>query len=111
MSNAYENLKETLEKDEVIEGISFGGWGWGGYRESNPPLVPKDKQGVVLSEDEAKPLMVGWELYSGHGAPLAYALYVWTNKRVMWLTQYDGATSLDSMPRHPSNCEVHMPGG
>ena len=111
MSNAYTDLKKALEKDEVIEGISFGDWGWGGYHEPDPPPVPKDKRGIVLSEDEAKPLMAGWSLYCGHGAPMAYATYVWTNKRAMWLTQYDGSTSLDSIPRHPSNCEVDMPGG
>lgn len=111
MSDAYKELKKELDEDEVIEGISFGDWGWGGYHEPDPPPVPKDKRGITLSEKEARPFMKGWKLYCGYGAPLAYAMYVWTNKRVMWITQYDGSTNIDSMPRHPSNCEVDMPGG
>lgn len=111
MSDAYQQLTEALVKGEVIEGICFGEWGWSGYREPKPSIIPRDKQGIVLSKEEAKPLMKGWSLYSDFGAPMAYAMYVWTNKQVVWITQYDGSTALSSMPRNPTDCEVKMPGG
>lgn len=31
--NAYNDLIEYLEENEVLEHIVFGSWGWGGYNE------------------------------------------------------------------------------
>lgn len=109
--NAYIDLVKCLDKDESIEAIVFGEWGWGGYKEPNDPPVPKDKQGIVLTAKEAKPMMAGWTYDCGYGAPECYATYVWTNKRVLWITQYDGSTSIDSAPRNPVAIIPDMPGG
>ncbi len=111
MRDAYKELKKELLKGEVVEAIVFGEFGWSGFHEPDPPFVPKDKQGVILTLEEAKPLMQGWTLYCGFGAPLAYAMNVWTNKRILWLTQYDGSTSLDSVSRIPVADMPEMPGG
>jgi Holliday junction resolvasome RuvABC endonuclease subunit len=73
--------------------------------------IPKDKKGVLLTLEEAKPYMNGWSLFSGFGSPETYAINVWTNKRVLWITQYDGSTSLDSVSRFPVACMPYMPGG
>ena len=107
--NAYEELIEFLDDDEDVEAIVFGEFGWGGY--CDPKVIPSDKQGVLLSLDEAKPLMQGWAFTGGYGAPESYATYVWTNKRVIWVTQYDGSTSLDHAPRFPTATVPSMPGG
>lgn len=109
--NAYNDLLVELEGDEEVEGIVFGEWGWGNYGQPDPPLVPIEKQGIAMSLDEAIPLMEGWSFNGGFGAPDCYAAYIWTNKRVLWVTQYDGATRLDSAPRNPCNCIPDMPGG
>jgi hypothetical protein len=109
-ANAYEDLIDYLDKDEFVEGLVFGEYGWSGYSEDTI-FVPEDKQGVLLTLQEAKPMMDGWRYYGGYGAPLCYATYIWTNKRVIWVTQYDGSTTLDSMPRHPIKCIPDMPGG
>ena len=53
----------------------------------------------------------GWQIFNGYGAPQAYAMYVWTNQRVLWITQYDGSTHLDGMPRNPEAVVPEMPGG
>lgn len=109
--NAYKDLKGCLEKGETIEAIVFGEWGWGGYREPVEKPVPKEKQGVVLSIEEAKPMMAGWTYFCGYGAPECYATNVWTNKRILWITQYDGSTSIDHAPRNPTATIPEMPGG
>jgi len=110
--NAYNDLMRELEEGETVEGIVFGEYGWGGFGEEdcdNP--IPKDKIGVLLTLEEAKPLMDGWSYDGGYGSPDCYATYVWTNQRVIWVTQYDGSTNLDSAPRNPVTCMPDMPGG
>ena len=108
--NAYEDLMKFLEDEEVVEALVFGEYGWSGYSEDTI-FIPKDKQKVLMTLEEAKTIMDGWTYYGSFGAPKCYATYVWTNKRVIWVTQYDGSTCLDSMPRHPLNCLPEMPGG
>ena len=120
--SAERELLEYLSDGEVVEAVVFGPWGWGsapddgkpwepGYCEPEPPAVPYEKRGVVLSWEEARGLMQTWDFYGGYGAPDAYATYVWTNRRVIWVTQYDGSTSLSSAPRNPSPDMPNMPGG
>lgn len=108
--NAYKDLIDYLEEGEVVDGIVFGEYGWGGHREDTK-FVPKDKQGVLLTLAQAEPMMDGWTYDGGYGAPECYATYVWTNKSVIWVTQYDGSTTLNSAPRHPVSCIPDMPGG
>ena len=108
--DAYLDLIEYLEDGEAIETLVFGEYGWGGYGEDTE-FIPKEKQGVLMTLEEAKPMMHGWTYDCGYGSPQCYATYVWTNRRVIWVTQYDGPTTLNSAPRHPINCIPDMPGG
>lgn len=109
--DAYQELLECLEEGEVVEAIVFGEWGWGGYREPKDIPIQKDMQGIVLTPEQARPLMKGWTFYCGYGAPQSYAANIWTNKRVFWVTEYDGSTTLDSAPRNPTAYIPEMPGG
>jgi hypothetical protein len=110
---AYEELGKFLEKGEIVEAIVFGAYGWDSAQRlpniENP--VPLDKIGVVMSLKEAKPFMMSWAFNGGYGLPDCYAVRIWTNMRVLWVTQYDGSTSLDSCYRNPVNCIPDMPGG
>ena len=117
---AYDELMAYLEPGEVVEAIVFGPFGWGdedddegeAYGEDRiDEPIPKSGRGKVLTLEQAKPLMRGWSFDGGFGAPECYATYVWTNQRVIWVTQYDGSTGLDSMPRNPVACVPSMPGG
>lgn len=108
--NACDDLMEFLEPDETVSNIVFGNWGWNGYREDTV-FVPADKRGILLDLEEAKPMMDGWTFFCGYGAPQCYAANIWTNKRVIWVTQYDGSTRLDSAPRNPVAHMPDMPGG
>ena len=109
--SAWDDLVEYLNEGEVIESVSFGPWGWDGFGEPEDKPVPKEKQGVPMPPSEAQPLMQSWSFYGGYGSPDCYAVNVWTNSRVIWVTQYDGATGLDSAPRNPSENVPDMPGG
>ena len=103
--NAYEDLLEYLEDGEVVEGIVFGAFG---EKEQEPPPVPVDRRGVVLTLEEAKPFMMDWSFHTDYGAAECYAAYIWTNMRLIWITQIDGAAGLDSAPRNPVNIVPYM---
>lgn len=110
--SAYAELMKELEAGEKVEGIVFGKYGWGGFGEdeiSDP--IPQDKIGKLMTLDEARPYMQSWSFIGGFGSPDCYATYIWTNKRILWVTQYDGSTCLDSAPRNPVDCIPDMPGG
>lgn len=110
--NAYDDLIAELDEGESVEGIIFGDWGWSGFAEPAPPPIPQNIKARVLSLKDAAPFMEEWSFYGDHGSPKCYATYIWTNKRVLWVTQYDGATSLGSAPRNPlSGIMPDMPGG
>ena len=122
--NAYSELLAYLEPGEVVEAIVFGAFGWGSWDEDDEgsnamgyqedmlkEFIPWNKRGKLLTLEEAKPHMQCWSFDGGYGAPECYATYVWTNQRVIWVTQYDGSTCLDSMPRNPVACVPDMPGG
>lgn len=108
--SALKDLKEYLGEGETVEGIVFGSWGWGGHREPFDVPVPPNVRGKVLTLEQAAPYMDGWSFYGGFGAPKCYAVYVWTTSRVIWVTQYDGATDLDSAPRNPMEIMPDMSG-
>ena len=109
---AYSEIMERLEEGEIIEAIIFGNWGWDGFDEPSPPPVPEKMRRKVLTLDEAKPLLKKFKFGGGFGAPETYAVRIFTNKRVFWVTQYDGATGLDSTIRNPiDGYEPDMPGG
>jgi hypothetical protein len=107
--SAYDELVSFLEEGEAVEAIVFGEFGWGGgYGEPAPQPVPKDKQGIIMSLEEARPMMQSWSFRGGFGAPDCYAVYAWTSSRVIWVHEYDGATRLSSAPRSPTICKPEM---
>jgi hypothetical protein len=109
MMNAWNDIQKMLGHGEHVEAVVFGDYGWGGY--SDPEAVPEDKKRIVLTWEEADKYMQGWTFFGSYGSPECYAAYIWSNKRVFWVTQYDGATNIDFMPRNPISCRPHMPGG
>jgi hypothetical protein len=117
--NAWNDLQEYLDEGEEVTNIVFGNWGWAhadneyikGFEEPDPPPVPPDMRAKVLTPEEARPLMAGWSFNGGYGAPECYAVRIYTTTRVIWVTQYDGATELDSTFRRPKAHWPDMPGG
>jgi hypothetical protein len=98
--NAFEELTAILRSPETIVGIVFGtGNDFDEYTDRFN--IPADKQGVVLSAEEAAPLMVGWTFYGGYGGACCPPCVVWTTSRIIGVDEYDGATSLVALPRFP----------
>lgn len=95
---------------EAIEGIVIGEMGWSGdyNAEGKPPW--KHVAGKLISWAEARPLL-DYEYDPGYGAPDCQAICAWTSTRVLFVSQYDGSTGLESMPRNPGDCAPSMPGG
>jgi len=107
--NAWDDIQKYLSEGEAVEAIVFGEWC--GYEEPQHEPVPKLKRGVLLSPEEANPMMEGWSFINGYGRARCYAAFAWTNRRVFWVAQYDGKTWLDSAPRNPAAIMPEMSGG
>lgn len=77
--------------------------------------VPSSLLDRVLHPLEAAAHMQSWSVLGTYGNPSRYAMTAWTDQRVLWVTQYDGRTTLHSAPLWPpalgSPCRCQMPGG
>lgn len=117
--NAYTELMEFLEEGETVEAVVFGEYGWGEYEHDfmyDPDdhkgyPVPQKKQQLLLTLAESKPYLKKFKFHGGFGSPECHATYIWTNSRIIWITQYDGATNLSSAPRNPTACKPEIYGG
>ena len=100
---------EKIERiaDAEIIGIVIGEMGWKDYGEEGKEI---NRKGVVLSWKEAKPLL-DYTYDSGYGAPDCHSITAWTEENVIFVVQYDGSTSLHSVPRNPVAHMPGMPGG
>lgn len=99
VKTAYDSLLEYLKPGEKVECIVFGYWiGW--PAEEPEPLLPP---GVKLSLAGAQPYLTSWMIEDKSLRDSAvYTFYAWTTERVIFIYEYDGATGLASIPRHPS---------
>ena len=94
---AFECLQAFLQirAGETLEAIAF----------SDPDdfavSIPKTLLDRILKPEEAAAHMNSWSLLGGHGNVKSYAMAAWTNQRFIWVTQYDGSTSLHSAPLQP----------
>ena len=114
--SAFHELNEFLNEGESVEAIVVGPWGRG-YGEPDPSPVPMELRGKVLTMDEAAPMMNSWSFDGDLGTPDCYAVHIWTDSRVIWVTQHDGSTWLESAQRNPPTVDLDvadwpgMPGG
>ena len=101
----------SVAENEEIEGIVLGEMDWDDDYESEEiqsyKKYPKNK---LLSWEEALPF-ISYEFCSGYGAPGCQAITAWTKSKVIFVSQYDGSTRIEFVPRNPCDCEPEMPGG
>jgi hypothetical protein len=107
MSNFWDDLMEVVG-DESVEAVVIGDMGWGDYNsEGKPPW----RKATVLSTEDAKP-MLDYEYSTEYGAPECQAVNVYTPTRVIFVSQYDGSTSVTWVMRNPTEGDMPgMPGG
>lgn len=101
---------EKAAGDEPILHVAIGGMGWPEYGADERHAPALARKGDLLPWAEARPLLA-FEYDCGHGAPDCMAIYAWTESQVLYVVQYDGATGVESLPRHPMLCVPEMPGG
>lgn len=81
--NAYDELLAVMESGETPQKVAFDA----------KTLVPwKD------AIDRLREMTIYNNLHTGPNCP---AIYVWSNKRVFFVSEYDGSTWLAWVPRRP----------
>lgn len=106
--SALTDLDEYLDEDEGVEAIIFGNYGYGQDTDKTLSAIQPKYRGKILSFEVAKTMMETWSFQNGFGIQKCYATYIWTNRRVIWVSEYDGSTCLNSMPRNPIPCIPEM---
>jgi len=107
--NFKEEILEEVAGEEIV-GVVIGEMGWGDFNKKNVPLYDSQPKGKVLSWEKAAPFL-DYPHDPGYGAPECNSVYVWTETRVLYVVQYDGSTSIHSIPRNPVDIMPEMPGG
>jgi hypothetical protein len=124
-SNAWESLVEFARPEE-INTIIVGNYGWSPDEilEEDSYRINWEKEEVVdtfiplhlryrpLEPQKIQPYFVEGllEYDQGFGSPECYAIYAYTDSRVIFAVQYDGSVSLHSIPLKPEGCVPEIPG-
>jgi len=108
VSNFLHDIEEALG-DEAVESIVIGGTYWLN-QEDDERFIPEDKRGVLLSWEEARPLL-DYAYDDGYGGEDCHPIYLWTATRVLFIGCYDGSTWVTWVPRHPEAGEPGTVGG
>ncbi len=109
MANLVEWIEEAAEGD-TIYGVVIGEMCWGDYGSEDVPGYADCPKGQLLTWEEARPRL-DYEFDDGYGAPGCQAVYVWTGKQVLFVSNYDGSTCMMGVPRHPIAVMPGMAGG
>lgn len=102
------NLVEWVEnatKDEKILGCVIGEHG-SYWKHKNKLLI----EGKLISWEQAKHYL-DYEFDDSYGSPGCHAIYVWTENYILFISNYDGSTNYNMIPRNPIDCNPFMPGG
>lgn len=94
---------------EPIEAIVIGDMGWTEYNEENKSDVSHVRY-KLISWPQARPLLE-YEYDSDYGAPDCHAITIWTANYIVFVSQYDGATAIERLPRNPIQHTPIMSGG
>ena len=87
--------------NEPIEAVVIGRRGNGWFDE------PQEAQ-PVLSWGEARERL-DYEYDDGFGGAECHAIYAWTPTRVLFVHEYDGSTTVVSVPRNPAASKPVFP--
>ncbi len=94
------NLKRWIEEEaagEPIEAIVIG-------EADICHRLLKEIWGRVLSWEEAASHL-DYDFDSGYGGAECHPIYAWTATKVIRVHEYDGSTSIGSVPRNPTPCK------
>lgn len=106
--------KRTLAEEvefvagEPVEAVVIGKDPWNA--ENAPSLKSASVIGKLLPWSEARSLL-SYRWYDGFGSAGCHAVVAWSKSRVVFVSEYDGSTTVTSVPRNPEACNPDMPGG
>lgn len=103
------NLKTWLEEAEKIHGETIEAMVVGQHYRARWDDAVQHDENVLLSRD-AGLARVDQEYSNGYGGADCFPLYAWTESRVYFVAEYDGATGLNWVPRHPVQIEPSFSG-
>jgi hypothetical protein len=103
------NLREWLESavaelGEPIEAMVVGQH----YRMKYDSPAAADENVVLSAADGLAKIDVEYD--AGYGGADCFPFYAWTKSRVYFVGEYDGATGLNWVPRHPVDMEPNFSG-
>ena len=110
---------EDAAAPESIESVVIGAFGWGsgnddagayGFDRADRTPIAQTLKGRVLPWAQARPLL-DYSYDDGFGAADCHAVYAWTPANVLYVVEYDGSTSIHSVPRSPRDGAPGMAGG
>jgi hypothetical protein len=106
VANFLKDIEEHLAGESVEAVVVDPLDRWSSHRQARDAGITF---GVPVPWEQAK----GWfdyEYDDGYGGSDCHPVYIWTATRVLFVVEYDGATSMASVPRCPTVCEPEMNG-
>lgn len=105
LANLSKELQTLVAKDgESIEAIVVGKHDKARYG------APAGDDENVLIPVEAGLAKIDQDYDAGYGGADCYPFYAWTQTKVWFVAEYDGATCLTWVPRHPIDLEPEFSG-
>lgn len=105
------NIRKWLEESEkfygepivaIVVGVHDG-------RRYGADDKPQADENVVLSR-EAGLAKLDQDYDNSYGGADCFPMYAWTESRIFFVSEYDGATGLSYVPRHPISTEPYFDG-
>ena len=97
MANIRTWLEEAEEAlDDTIIAIVVG-------EHDDPEREKHPKMGQILTREEGLQIL-DEDFNNSYGSPDCYRILAWSGKRVFFVDEYDGATSLGWTLRNPTEC-------
>ena len=94
---------EEVAGDEPIEAVVVGAHGDAWFEKQE-----KRSSYQVLTWKEAR-AQLDYEYDDGFGGADCHAIYAWTQTRVLFVSEYDGSTTIASVPRNPTESKPIFP--
>lgn len=103
------NLRESLEEAERLCGERIEAMVVGQHYNARYDVPLGKDENVLLSREDGL-AKVNQEYDSGFGGADCFPLYAWTETRVYFVHEYDGATGLSWLPRNPRDAKPSFGG-
>lgn len=105
MANFLKDIQETIREccdSEPIESVVIATYG-GYYNDDGNKAIPKEFIGKPVCFGDVREYF-DYEYDDGFGGTECHAIYLYTQNFIVFVSEYDGATSVDCIPRNPIEC-------